>query len=519
MNRRKEILIFFASFVSLLAIASLFVSLFVFESYMIAMMIAIAVYVADVLLAFSILNSSKRSPNVKMCWIFVILGFPLIGFALFAFFGINPLIRVEKQRYRQTMTEWSQGEDFSDGAKVLAASDPRNQAFAYVQNVQGRPIYAGNGIEFLERQSDTLRRSLELVRSAKKFIHAEYYIISDGVWLRLLANELIAKARAGVKVRFIYDWVGSYRRKANKVLDKLRKAGVMVAVFNRKTLTRYTSKTNFRCHRKCLIVDNEIALYGGSNVADEYVRLAPGLVYWEDFNVVLTGRAVNTLNIVFALDWMVFSYLPRAQRHLDDLAQRPKHYLTPRAAQEPGNAIVQILEKSPNLKDFSTSALLASVFASATTRLWIATPYFLPDESVVQSLCVAASAGVDVRVVLPGLPDDKKYILTMNRSHYEKLRASGVKIFEFAGFMHSKMIVVDDDFSIVTTMNLDFRSLFINYESAMLVKSPETNARCREIFAGYLSQSSQIDENSFTPREMRVIRFKMSFMNVFHPLL
>lgn len=519
MSKRKEILIFFVGFVSLLAVASLFVSLFALRSFEVAVGIAIALYVVDVALAFYVLNSKKRSPNVKVCWIFVVLGIPLIGFVLFCVFGINPLVRLQRRRYRSVIEAWTSQEQNVDAARLFAQPNPRNTVFAYVQNTQGRPIYADNHVEFLDSQTQAMERSLRLVRSAKRFIHLQYYILSDGVWFRALANELILKARAGVKVRLIYDWVGSYRRGANKVIAKLRAAGVLVAVFNRKTLTRYTSKTNFRCHRKCLIVDNETALYGGSNIGDEYVRLAPGVVYWDDLNVVLAGRSVNTLNTIFAMDWEVNSYLPKRQRRHDDLTRSPRAYLTPRPAATPGGAFVQAFEKAPNYTDFSVSALLSSLFATASRRIWVTSPYFLPDEGVVQSLCMAASAGVDVKIFLPGFPDNKKYILTMNRSHYARLLEAGVKVYELMGFMHTKLIVVDDDFSVISTMNMDFRSLFINYESALLVRSPAVNAKCRGLVEGYEALSNRVHPDTFTPAQRRAVAFKMAFMNVFHPLL
>lgn len=519
MSLRKEIWILFVGFLSLMAVASIFVSLFVFRSWETAIGVAIGIYFVDTLLAFHVLNSKKRSPNVKMCWIFVILGIPLIGFVLFCGFGINPLRRLVRKRYRSQIAVWTYKEDSSDAARMFATPSPRHQVFAYVQNVQGRPIYANNDIEFLKSQTQALQKSLELIRNAKHFIHAQYYILSDGIWFRAVANELIRKAKAGVKVRLIYDWVGSYRRGAKRVLKRLAEAGVMIAVFNRKFLMRYTARTNFRCHRKCLIVDNELALYGGSNIGDEYVRLRPKLVYWEDLNIILKGRAVNTLNTIFAMDWEVNSYLPNKMRKHDDLTKNPSAYLTPVSTNKQTDIYVQALEKSPNYEDFSSSAMFASLFATASQRIWIATPYFLPDETVVQALCLAAAAGVDVRLYVPGLPDDKRYILTMNRAHYKKLLASGVKIYEYMGFMHSKLVVVDNDFVVISTMNFDFRSLFINYESALLIQSAKVNTRCQALMRDYEALATRITKTSFSQREFKNINWKMAFMNVFHPLL
>lgn len=207
----------------------------------------------------------------------MILSLPVFGFLLFVLFGINPLLRFKRNDYLNYQAAFIKHENFEFTKRFLKKSDldeNTRHIFSFSVNSEQRPIYENNAIEVIKNPKDLYEKSLALIEQAKDFIHLQYYIISDGVWLRSIANALIRKVREGVKIRLIYDWLGAYNRGANKIINALKKAGVFVGAFNPATVTKYTSKTNFRCHRKCLIVDNKLALYGGSNIADEYIRYA-----------------------------------------------------------------------------------------------------------------------------------------------------------------------------------------------------------------------------------------------------
>lgn len=522
MNRRKEIFILFAGFFSIFIFSVTITSILLFSSWIYALVIGALWYFISIIIAFYILNSTRRIVNVRMCWIFVILGIPILGLSIFLLFGINPLIRLRQKTYLQHQEELTQFENFEFSHKYF--QDPNQdinyrQIFRYGYNCETRPVYQNNDIQVIENQSHLFRESIKLIRSAKLFIHLQYYIISDSVWMRTIANELIKKARTGVRVRFIYDWVGSYKRDTQKIIKKLKEAGIIVAIFNPKTVTRYTSKTNFRCHRKCLIVDNHTAIYGGSNLGDEYIRLAPNIINWEDSNIVVKGQVVNTLNLLFCLDWGTYCEIGRNQKHLDDLKENRKKYFPKYEVQHIQPTIAQVIEKSPNYDSFELSGLLSTIIARAKKRIWIVTPYFIPTDSIIEALKVASLSGVDVRIIVPGLPDDKKYILTINRFHYDRMLNSNIKIFEYNGFIHSKLILIDDAFVSIGTFNFDFRSLYINYESALLVKDNAIASQYEKVFKNYLRQSSLININTFTPGQKRIIRFKMAFMNAYHPLL
>ncbi len=522
MNKRKEIWILVVGTFASLAFLALLFTLVFFGNWNYLLFVLLVYYLICIVQAFYLFNSKKRIVNVRLCWIFVIFCIPVFGLFIFWIFGINPLLRIRHKRYLKNQEEWILRESFAD-TKVFfegPADGGGRKIFNYAYALQSRPVYFGN--EFtLVAQRELFSQSIRLIRGAKRFIHLQYYILSDSVWFRAVANELIKQARNGIKVRLIYDWVGSYFRRCKKILKQMKRAGVLVSVFNPKTFTKYTSKTNFRCHRKCLIVDNEAALYGGSNLADEYLAFSAGLVHWYDSNVLIRGPIVNTINLIFCLDWVTNCALGSKQRKADDLNRNKAFYLTgnaPGRRPTPGTGVAQFFETNPSYRDFSLSALLADAFASARKRIWITTPYCLPNDAILDALKFAAASGIDVRVVMPGLPDDKKYILTMNRSHYGQLIGSGIKVYEYNGFIHSKILLIDD-LAVCGTSNLDFRSLYINYESAAIVRDAALIAQYDREMDRLFAQSAPMGPDSFSGREKRLIRFKMWFLNIYHPLL
>lgn len=217
---------------------------------------------------------------------------------------------------------------------------------------------------------------------------------------------------------------------------------------------------------------------------------------------------MNTLNLIFCLDWLSYCGFLKSQIEKDDLFHHPANYLQ---LQEPvfspeQKAIAQIIESSPGYNEKTLHDLIVSMFAKAKSKIMIITPYFVPTESILIALRTAALSGVDVQIIMPGMPDDKSYILTMNRSHYEKLLDANIKVYEYHGFIHSKIILIDDDLTITSTFNLDFRSFFINYESALIVKNQKTHDDYQNIFEQLKIQSDQISPNYFSNKQKKIIK-------------
>ena len=374
------------------------------------------------------------------------------------------------------------------------------------------PIYENNNIEVID-QSDLFKKTIEVIRNAKEFIHIQFYIISDCLWFYLLMSELVKKADEGIKIRFMYDWAGSHKRFNKSNLNYLEKHGIEVEQFNPQSFNKYTSITNFRSHRKSVIVDNKYCITGGSNIGDEYLNLKKNYDNWKDLNFIIEGEIVNSINLRFCNDWI--NYTNFKKRKNSDI-NFFKNFTIHKAK---GKDVCQIINSSPEFDLYVYKEMLMSKISLAKKTIWIFTPYLLIPDEIINNLLVASYRGVDVRIMVPHYPDDKKFILTSNRSSYKKLIKANIRIYEYYGFLHSKAVIIDDDQSLIGTNNLDYRSLVINFETSISVISEEFNKKMKTIFLEDQKNSRLI--SLYYLNEQFNMRQKIfnSFISIIHPLL
>lgn len=517
MNKRKKLLISLSSIILFVLLIGLFLWL-IFVSFGIGantiywLVSAFVVYIAQVITSFYLLNSKKRIINVKLCWIFVISSIPVFGLFGFFIFGIIPFKSKTIEQIHEDNKPFSKCEDFTFTNKMINEKKDYIEEFIFSYNFELSPVYENNKIDIV-KQSDVFKQSIELIRKAKEFIHIQFYIVSDSVWFNLLLEEIAKKRKENVKVRFMYDWVGSHKRFHQRSVRRLRKMGIEVEVFNPKIITKYTSATNFRSHRKCIIVDNKYCLTGGSNIGDEYINMRKKYNNWTDLNFLIEGEIVNSINLRFCNDWINYSSYKKRNDKND------KFYKEFKIHKAENKTIAQIVNSTPEVKPNNFESLLTSLIANAKKSIWITTPYLLLPEHIINQLLFASVRGIDVKIVVPNLPDDKKYILTINRNSSIKMIESNIKVYEYSGFVHSKSIMIDDEISVVGSNNMDFRSLMINFETAILVKSKQMNTSLRNIFNDYLKNSIKID-NEFLKRNYKLSnKIQMLFVNIIQPLL
>lgn len=530
MNRKKEIWAICIGLFSLLLLFSFIVLSIILKSYMYLVIALILSWIVGLIVTFHILNSTRIS-DVKLCWIFVCSSLPIVGIIIFLIFGINPLKCKNRKKYleRQILFDnFEQYQETHDFLKKVNNCSNVSQIIEYAYNVSHKPLYLNNNLKFIDPQSNFYSEAIKLIRSAKNNIYMQFYIYADSIFLKTIISELVKRAKDGVKVYIIYDWVGINKRVKKGIWKRIIRlsSNIQVSVFNPWTFTIFTSKTNFRSHRKCIIVDNKIAIYGGSNIADEYLSFRPHTTFWEDVNCVVEGPIVNSLSLLFILDWKYYCRQICKPKHpIDLLANLLPIYFLPakqektKISNEFSNVKIQICESSPDYDEKVIRDLLLRVIGTAKKRIWVITPYFIVSEDIMNSLRAAALSGVDIQFILPGEPDDKKYILTMNRYSYPHLLGAGIKIYEYHGFCHSKLIIVDDELVLLGTFNFDFRSFYINFESTLILASSEINTYCAKYFLNSKNNSNQISLDSFNNRIWKRIRFRMSLINVYHPLM
>lgn len=319
-----------------------------------------------------------------------------------------------------------------------------------------------------------------------------------------MIDALEERARAGVKVRVIYDHVGSFRL-SRKALKEMRRAGVEAYPFFKVVFPPFGTRINWRNHRKIVIIDGRVGYIGGMNIADRYIDGGKMFAMWRDLHLRIQGPAVAALQQSFAVDWN-FMGQPLLQE---------TDFAGPSADSPVG---LQLVTGGPTTQWMNMTLVFQQVISEARKCVYILTPYFIPTEGLVQALQLAALSKVDVRLIVPQRSDSDMLRWASNSYIMDCLRA-GVKVYFYQkGMLHSKAIIVDDDFCTVGSTNFDFRSFEHNFEANMLIYSPEFNARLKAMFFRDMRDSRRVTSAEWRARPLPR-RMLESFMRLFSPIL
>jgi cardiolipin synthase len=454
----------------------------------------------------------NRNPVKTISWILVLVLLPFIGIVIYLFFG---------QEYRKTKMYSRKGLKNLERLRKLTLEQldnlPKNH-FQISERLYSKKrlinlllsnsnaiLTNNNVVKVLRNGQETFPEIFRTIEQAKHHIHLEYYIVEDDTIGNYLRELLIQKAREGVKVRFIYDDVGSWELK-RKFIRSMSDAGVKVDCFMRVRFPMLTSKVNYRNHRKILVVDGETAFVGGLNFADRYRDGVAGIGPWRDTHLKVTGGGATALQIIFMADW----YFVSKEIFKGDQYFKPF---------ESGNGkLVQISASGPDSDWESIGQAYFSAIASATDFVFISTPYLMPTADIMTALKTSALGGIDVRIIIPGL-SDAIFPKWGTNSYIEELLEAGVKIYFYkAGFTHSKVIVVDGIFSSVGTANLDFRSLETNFEVNAMIYDEEIAGVLASQFLEDQNKSEMMVLEEWIKRP-RINKIKESFARILSPML
>ncbi|MDW7994437.1 MAG: cardiolipin synthase [Gemmatales bacterium] len=451
----------------------------------------------------------KRDSPAAIAWALTVIALPIIGILLFALFGYNYVYRPIRRRRRLRGIIPKRGRPAPERWRRSAASEDLVPTWNNLGDLGVRlgafPPSTGNRVQFYHDTREAFAEMFKAIDQAQHHIHLEYFIVrADKTGDRLL-QKLIAKAKEGVEVRLLYDAVGSIRLHTSFVRP-LRKAGGRCEAFLTINPLRRRMQVNLRNHRKITVVDGRIAFTGGINIGDEYLGRDPRFGQWRDEHIRLEGPAVAGLQTVFLEDWEFAS---------GERLRGGKYF--PRV--EPvGEAIVQIVDSGPDQLKNANRELIYAAISLARQRLWIATPYFVPDQGLLDALRLAARLGVEIRVLLPRIAD---HWLThyASRSFVDDLLEEGIQFYEYRpGMMHSKMMLVDDAWGYVGSVNLDYRSLRLNFEINCVIHSPAELAELRRGFELDFAESEAIDMTKFRQRSWPT-RLAENLSRLFAPLL
>lgn len=404
----------------------------------------------SVITAFSVL-SSHRSAQSKAVWVLFILVFFFFGFLIY--FMSDDKIMYARQRKRHKAI-FEKSERYVKPYSEPSADADFKQICRYLNNSGDFVPYSDTDVQYFPSGASLFDDIIERLEEAENFVLIEYFAIADGVLWSRIWDVLERKIALGVEVKIIYDDVGS-RALTHKTIKMMKNAGAEVRVFNR-LLSRFTFAMNYRDHRKMFIIDGKTAYTGGSNIADEYVNEKHMHGYWKDTGLRLDGEAVDGMTLFFLRQWEYIVKKPF------DYSPYFGHY------EKTGNtsAVVPYVG-GPEYEQAICKSVFESVISSAKQKLYIMTPYFTPDESVMQHLVNKALSGVDVRIILPSVPD-KYYVYLLTRDNAERLLKYGVKIYFMKdSFVHSKL-VMSESCAVVGTVNFDMRSFYQQFENAVL---------------------------------------------------
>lgn len=463
---------------------------------------------------FILIILENRDPVKTMAWGMLMFLFPVGGIILYFFFGRN--FRREKifsrkeisdiQKLRDANIEQINNIDKYDFADTPEVPEKLSIIKLMLKNNKS-VLTLNNHVEVLKNGEETFSKIKEELLNAQNHIHLEYYIIEEDNIGNEIKDILIKKSKEGVKVRVVYDAVGSWDL-SDKYIQELKDNNVEIFPFMSVRFVKFASKVNYRNHRKIIVIDGKKGFVGGLNIADRYIKGNTNIGAWRDTHLFVEGEAVQTLQIVFMTDWFFACDVPVAysKEYFPDYKKTVEHIP------------VQITAGGP---DSDWASIMQAYFAAISTakkNIYITSPYFLPNESIMTAIKTAALQGLDVKLLIP-FKSDSAIAYWGSLSYVRDLLEAGVKVYLYnKGFTHSKLLMVDGVFASVGTANMDIRSFDQNFEINALVYNTKIAEKLENDFLQDIQNSIEVEYDIWINRPFRD-KIKSSVSRLFSPLL
>ena len=495
--------------------------------YWLSRLIAIAAIIHVVL--------DNRQPAKTMAWALVIYFLPLIGVIAYIFFGLNT--RKERQVSRRSMDQLTKRSmlEFASQQGLALPATQRPVIDLFVNQSFSLP-FNNNKVEALCSGYEFFPSLLRDIAQAKSHIHVDIYIFADDALGRLVADALIAKARQGVEVRVVYDDVGCWSVK-DRFFEQMREEGIEVEPFMPVRFPSFARRANYRNHRKIIVIDGRVGYIGGMNIALRYVqgigkrKENASFQPWRDTMLRIEGRGVYALQRAFLIDWYFIDRTLLSDRKYyptisdSQLPTSPSPQLTNSSSpQLPTSStahlpLLQVVTSSPNAEEPEIMQGYVRIIMAARKYVYIETPYFLPTTAVFYALKMAAQSGVDVRVLVPR-KSDARFTEWASRSYLREAEDAGVTISLYdAGFLHSKLLVCDDEVCSCGSTNIDFRSFENNFEANAFIYGTDMAQQMKQIFLDDERHSVRLSALTELMRPRFQTRLVESFARLFSPLL
>ena len=433
------------------------------------------------------LINSSIDPTAKITWLIIIMLMPVFGALLFWFTQSEVGHRALKSRVDQLIQETNTlvPQDQSALEHLKEEAPGAAGLAAYINRTGCHPVYENTEVTFFPMGEDKWAEMLRQLEQAQHFIYMEYFIVDEGLMWGKILEILARKAKEGVDVRVLYDGTCEFTTLPHDYPKRLQQLGIQCRMFAR-VIPMVSTHYNYRDHRKILVIDGHTAFNGGVNLADEYINHIQKFGHWKDTAVMLKGEAARSFTLMFLQMWNVTEKQPK----FDSMQQYPA-FPQPKA-----EGYVIPYGDCPLDHDKVGERVYMDILNRATKYVHIMTPYLILDSEMETALCFAAERGVEVKLILPGIPD-KKTPYALAKMHYASLLDSGVQIYEYTpGFVHAKVFVSDDKEAVVGTINLDYRSLYHHFECATWMYGVPCIGEIEEDFQTTLLQCRRVTKGT-----------------------
>lgn len=497
----RYILAFFITFLEVLLIIGFVFTLCYFVPYF-----YIAAYLTELGCVLHII-SSNDSPDYKAPWLLFVLILPIVGFMLYFLFYSRKLPKKYLKRIDYLNNKSYEFNDENNFLSLKKQSEDKYAVTNMIKNIAGTHLFSNTKQKYYPLGELLFSDLLIDLKNAKKFIYMEYFIIEEGTFWNSILEVLKEKAKVGVDVRIIYDDIGCMTTLPPRYYKELSKFNILATPFYRLKGSA-DNEFNNRSHRKITVIDGHIGYTGGINIADEYINLKRRFGHWKDCGIRLEGPAVKELTRLFVFDYGInvknSPTFPDKQVLYPNLEFSSSGYLMPF-----GDG------PNPVYKRRVAKTLIKSMIERANKFCYITTPYLIIDNDLCSSLESAALKGVDVKIILPHIPD-KKIVFSLSRSYYDRLLSSGAKIYEYEkGFIHSKIYITDEEV-MIGTINLDYRSLAHHFENGVWAYNTSINSEILKDFNATIFDCIKIEKGDIKIGFIK--RFLRSVIKIFAPL-
>jgi len=488
--------------------AIVFLIIYGFSNYVIALILFIALFVIQIVVLFVILNKDSL-PDTKITWIVFILGLPILGVLCYIIFENHGLTRKQRKGFATLADMYTKYCKLSGYKKEeeLSKNNPEYQGLInYLSNNQWMDGYQGNKITYFKCGEEFFPDLISKLNEAQDFILMEFFIVAYGKEWDKISEVLYRKASEGVKVKFLYDDFGCSSTLKRSFLKEMRKHGIETYRFN-KFRPVLSGLFNNRDHRKICVIDHKYGYTGGINLADEYANDIVRFGYWKDAMIRIEGPSIHNLIFAFFLSFDVTRYaLSNYEEFLYEKYEiKGNEYAFP-----------FFDGPKPFNSEHAGEQTFINLFSVAKKSITISTPYLIPTFSLREAIRNAAQRGIDVRLIVPGIPD-KKIVYLLAKNNFKTLLDAGVKIYTFTpGFNHEKTIIIDDSIAFIGTINVDYRSLIHHFECGAIIYGTDAIKDMSKSLNDSISKSAQVS------KDFKLSFFKKLFCSIavlFAPLL